>query len=160
VRCVLHCTDKTVLIFTVRRAQSFVTEQACDALVAPIPTPFATLVPASMLNFLLTLSGHSHASWLPMSPLYSRQHWSLLKRLQPQRQKSSCQRPLDVPSPHSVRAWEWLRRSATMPQRCPRGGATAWSERFFFTAKLLNCRSSFGKVPFCVFQYGSFLGLF
>ena len=37
-----------------------------DALVALIPTPFATLVPALMLVALWKLVWHSRASWLPM----------------------------------------------------------------------------------------------
>jgi len=53
-----------------------------DALVAPIPTLFATRVFASMLVALSVKTiGHSHASWLPMSPLCSHQRWGFLKRL-------------------------------------------------------------------------------
>jgi len=46
------------------------------ALVAPIPTAFATLVLASMLVALRNPIRHSHASWLPMSPLCSHRHCS------------------------------------------------------------------------------------
>jgi len=68
------------------------------------------------------------------------------------RGKSFSQRPLDVPSPHSAQAWEWLRRSATMPQRCPRGGATVWSERFSLWLNLLIVGPLLEKCPSVYFN--------